>query len=135
MIDYVTLNTGMKFAIPFDMVVVFATNLDPKDLVDEAFLRRIRYKVKIDQPSDKEFLEIFKMVCKANGVTFNQEVYDYLLNDLYARNGRTRNACHPRDLVEQIIVDSHYYGRPPQLTKENMETACDNYFISQEVIN
>ncbi|RII27809.1 MAG: ATPase [Geobacter sp.] len=131
-IDYVTLSTGMKFAIPFDMVVVFATNLDPQDLVDEAFQRRIRYKVKIGQPNDGEFLEIFKMVCKANGLTFNQEVYDYLLNDLYARDGRARNACHPRDLIEQIIVDSHYYGKSPQLTKENMERSCDNYFISHE---
>jgi predicted ATPase with chaperone activity len=130
MVDYVTLSTGMKFAIPFDMVVVFATNLDPKDLVDEAFLRRIRYKVKIDQPNDEEFLQIFKMVCEANGIAFNQEVYDYLLHDLYTRDDRKRNACHPRDLIEQIIVDSHYYGRAPHLTKENMETACDNYFIS-----
>ncbi len=131
-IDYVTLSTGMKFAIPFDMVVVFATNLDPHYLVDEAFQRRIHYKVKICQPNDGEFLEIFKMVCKSNGITFNQEVYDYLLNDLYARDGRTRNACHPRDLIEQIIVDSHYYGKAPHLTRENMERACDNYFISDE---
>ena len=131
-VDYVTLSTGIKFAIPFDMVVVFATNLNPKDLVDEAFQRRIRYKVKIDQPDDGDFLEIFKRVCKANGLAFNQDVYDYLQNDLYARDGRTRNACHPRDLIEQIIVDSHYYGIAPQLTRENMETACDNYFISNE---
>lgn len=131
-VDYVTLNTGMKFAIPFDMVVVFATNLNPQDLVDEAFLRRIRYKIKIEQPSDEEFLEIFKMVCSANGVSFNQDVYSYLLKDLYAVDGRTRNACHPRDLIEQILVDSHYYGRPPLLTKENMKAACDNYFISYD---
>jgi len=128
-IDYMTLHTGMKFVIPFDMLVVFATNIDPKELLDEAFLRRIRYKVAIDRPSKEEYLEIFKMVCESNAVTFDQEVFDYLVEQCYPRYGTIPNACHPRDLIEQIIVESRYFDTPARLTRETIEMACANYFV------
>ncbi|WP_224982595.1 ATP-binding protein [Geomonas agri] len=128
-IDFMTLHTGMKFAVPFDMLVIFATNLDPSELLDEAFLRRIRYKVEIDRPTETEYHKIFKMVCAANEVSYSQEAYDYLISYCYKQYGAIPNACHPRDLIEQIIVESRYHNQPARLTKESIEMACSNYFV------
>lgn len=129
-IDFMTLHTGMKFVIPFDMLVVFATNLNPSELLDEAFLRRIRYKIQIDRPNSDEFRQIFKAVCIANGIDFVQEVYDYLVGECYQKYGMERNACHPRDLIDHIVVDARYYKKPAQLTRESMTMACENYFVT-----
>jgi len=127
--DFMTLHTGMKFNIPFDQLVIFSTNIEPKNLVDEAFLRRIRYKIKIDHPSEKEYEKIFKNVCDANGVLFRRDIYDYLLKNYYKRLNVKLNACHPRDLVDHIIDDSHYYNQTAQLTKEGIDIAWENYFV------
>lgn len=127
--DFMTLHTGMKFNIPFDQLVIFSTNIEPKNLVDEAFLRRIRYKIKIDHPSEKEYEAIFQNVCEANGVLFRRDIYDYLLKNYYKRLDVKLNACHPRDLVDHIIDDSHYYNRTAQLTKEGIDIAWENYFV------
>ena len=81
--DLLTLHTGMKFEIPFDQLVVFSMNLEPKELVDEAFLRRIRYKIKIDHPTKEKFEDIFCMLCGTSGISFNKEVFDYLLDNYY----------------------------------------------------
>ena len=132
-IDFMTLHTGMKFAVPFDMLVLFATNLDPKDLLDEAFLRRIRYKVAIERPSREDYLKIFKMVCRGFDVPFDQSVFDYLMGYCYPRYGVVPNACHPRDLVEQIVVESRYNNVPSLLTKENIDLACANYFVRDDI--
>jgi predicted ATPase with chaperone activity len=128
-IDYMTLHTGMKFSIPFDMLIIFSTNIEPKQLVDEAFLRRIPYKIKIDHPSEREYEEIFRMLCKVNDIEFNLESFNYLLSNFYRKNNVKLNACHPRDIIEQVIVSSRYYRRPPSLTKEAIDDAWTNYFV------
>jgi len=127
--DFMTIHTGMKFHIPFDQLVIFATNLDPKDLVDDAFLRRIRYKIKIDHPSPEEYEAIFRKVCALNGLEFRKEIFDYLMKEFYRRSGVKLNACHPRDLIDHIIDDAHYYNHPPELTKKSIAMAWDNYFV------
>ena len=127
--DFMTLHTGMKFNIPFDQLVIFSTNIEPKNLVDEAFLRRIRYKIKIDHPSEKEYEAIFKNVCESNGVLFRRDIYEYLMKNYYKRLNVKLNACHPRDLVDHIIDDSHYYNQTAQLTKEGIDIAWENYFV------
>ncbi|HEY6838562.1 MAG TPA: ATPase [Geobacteraceae bacterium] len=128
-IDFMNLHTGMKFSIPFDMLVIFSTNLEPKALVDEAFLRRIQYKIKIDHPTEREYYSIFKLVCLSNGVEFNQDVFDYLINNYYRKLGVNFNACHPRDILEHIIVNARYYQQPPKMTKESIDAAWMNYFV------
>jgi predicted ATPase with chaperone activity len=128
-IDFMTLHTGMKFDIPFDQITVFSTNIEPKKLVDEAFLRRIRYKVEITHPTIEEYLRIFKMVCEANGLKFKEDVFEYLMNNYYKRLGVNLNACHPRDLLDHIIDDAHYYNHPPEMNKENVDFAWRNYFV------
>lgn len=116
--DFMTLHTGMKFDVPFDQLVIFSTNIEPKKLVDEAFLRRIRYKIKIDHPSPEEYEAIFRRVCEHNGMEFLKSVFDYLMENFYKRLDIELNACHPRDIIDHIIDDAHYYAHPPQLTKK-----------------
>jgi SpoVK/Ycf46/Vps4 family AAA+-type ATPase len=128
-VDFMTLHTGMKFEIPFDQLVVFSTNLEPKDLVDEAFLRRIRYKIKIEYPSEEEFEAIFKKICQAKEVVFDQKAFDYLKENYYKRLGIRPSANHPRDLIEHIIDRSRYYRQSPALTEEGIAAAWENYFV------
>ena len=123
------LHTGTKFEIPFDQLVVFSTNIEPKKLVDEAFLRRIRYKIKIEHPTEDEYLNIFKKLCESNEIEFDKEVYDYLLNNYYKRLNVKPNACHPRDILDHIIDEAHYFNHSPQLTKDRIDTAWQSYFV------
>ena len=128
-IDILTLHTGMKFEIPFDQLVVFSTNIEPKNLVDEAFLRRIRYKIMIDHPTQEEYEQIFMTVCESNGITFKKDMFDYLLDNYYKRLNVKLNACHPRDIIDHIIDIAHYHEHPPELTKETISAAWENYFV------
>jgi energy-coupling factor transporter ATP-binding protein EcfA2 len=128
-IDFMTLHTGMKFSIPFDMLTIFSTNIEPRQLVDEAFLRRIPYKIKIDHPSERDYEAIFRMICKSHGIEFKQDSFDYLMDNFYRKEGVKLNACHPRDIIEQIIVNSRYYRHHPELNKEAIQEAWTNYFV------
>jgi len=127
-VDFLTLHTGMKFSIPFDQLVVFATNLKPVDLVDEAFLRRIRYKIYIDYPSKEDFESIFRKTCEIKNVTFDPKAFEFL-QDIYEKIGVQRSANHPRDLLEHIIDQCRYYGRDPELTTEGVAEAWEQNFI------
>jgi predicted ATPase with chaperone activity len=128
-IDFLSLHTGMKFEIPFDQLVIFATNLEPRTLVDEAFLRRIRYKIKIDHPTDSEYRKIFQQVCKMNNLPFKDAVCDHLVEHWYRSRGMPLNACHPRDLVEHLLDHSRYACRQPEMTCDAIDRACENYFV------
>jgi predicted ATPase with chaperone activity len=128
--DFLTLHTGKKFEIPFDELVIFATNMEPRDLVDDAFLRRIHYKIRVDHPSREEFKKIFARVCAQKGIEYSEEAVDYLLNERYVKAGIKLNACHPRDIIEQIIDISRYNGVKPLLTPEVIDEVWRNYFIN-----
>ena len=128
-IDHMTLQSGAKIVIPFDVLVIFSTDLDPKDLLHEAFLRRLRYKIRIDRPTEEEYLEIFKNACKCSGMDFSQEVYSYLEGQWYGAHGIARSACHPRDLIDLIVTHSRYYTKAPILTLESISVACTEYFV------
>ncbi|HJV35020.1 ATPase [Geomonas sp.] len=127
-VDHMTLQTGMKVVIPFDVLVIISTDLEPKDLVHEAYLRRLRYKIKVDRPNEEEYLTIFKAACQENGIAFCEEVYNYLNEQWYGAYGVARSACHPRDLINLIVNDSSFYDKPPQLTVESVSEACADYF-------
>ena len=128
-IDFMSMHTGMKFEIPFDQLVIFATNLDPKTLVDEAFLRRIRYKIKIEHPTEEQFREIFKRVCQMNAIPFRQDIYDHLIERWYRRHNIAFNACHPRDLIDHVIDLARFFKEPPELHRDTIDQACENYFV------
>jgi predicted ATPase with chaperone activity len=128
-IDFLTLHTGQKFSVPFDQLLIFATNIDPVNLVDEAFLRRIRYKIHVDDPTESQYNEIFSMVCEAKGVPFDPEAVEYLLREYYQRHRRPLRACHPRDLVEHVIDLARFNEEPPSLTQQALDHICRTYFI------
>jgi predicted ATPase with chaperone activity len=128
-VDYLTLHTGRKIEIPFDVLIVFSTNLAPRDLVDEAFLRRIRHKIEIGNPSFEEFREIFVRVCAARGVPYDEDGLRYLLQEHYVKAKRPLRSCHPRDIVDQIIDIARYRNIPPALSQELIDQACAAYFV------
>jgi len=127
-VDYLTLDTGQKFDLPFCVMVVFATNIKPAELVDEAFLRRIHYKVFAENPTRAEFMEIFEGVCRGRGLAFDPALAEGLLGTLDARSIRFRG-CHPRDLIDQALAHAEYLGEPRELTPELLEAACAAYFV------
>lgn len=128
-IDYLSMHTGRKIEIPFDVLVIFSTNLPPKDLVDEAFLRRLRHKVEIPDPSYDEFREIFKRVAAAKKVTYSDDGLAYLLQEWYIKPKRKVRASHPRDLCDQILDISRYLGVEPEMTKDLIDRAAESYFV------
>jgi hypothetical protein len=128
--DFLCLHTGQKFAIPFDQFLIFATNLEPRTLVDDAFLRRIRSKVKMSHVNREQFVEIFRIVCQQYQLEFEQQTVDYLLDTYYADDERSMDACHPRDLMEQILDYCNFQQIPPSLTREHIDRACRIYFVN-----
>jgi hypothetical protein len=127
--DYLSLHTGQKFTIPFEQFLVFATNLEPRTLVDDAFLRRIRSKVKVTHITRDQFKEIFQLVCRKCEVAYDEEAVEYLLAGHYDGGQRNMDACHPRDLLEQILDYCNFHQIPIILTPENLDRACRNYFV------
>ena len=128
-VDYLTLHTGKVFQIPFDTIVLFATNLEPAKLADEAFLRRIRNKIYIADPTPERFKHIFQEVCKKKGVPYDAEAMEYLLEHVYQKYQLNMRSCHPRDLIEQIISIAKFNGVPPTLSKTFIDRACHTYFF------
>lgn len=128
-VDYLTLHTGRKVEIPFDVLVVFSTNLPPRDLVDEAFLRRLRHKIEIGDPSFEEYREIFKRVSQSKGVPYNDQGLAYLLQEYYIKRNRKLRASHPRDLCDQILDIARYQSTEPVMTKEMIDRAAQAYFV------
>jgi len=128
-VDYLTLHTGRKIEVPFDVLIVFSTNLAPKDLVDEAFLRRIRHKIEIKNPSFDEYREIFRRVCADRGVPYDDRGLAYLLQEHYIKARRPMRACHPRDIVDQLCDIARYLNVPPVLSRDLIDRACAAYFV------
>lgn len=129
-IDYLTLSGGRKLEIPFDLFVVFATNLNPTDLADDAFLRRIHNKIRVE-PMDKEsFKEIFRRLCVQHGLNYDPAVVDYLMGILTSEFGQPLRACYGRDVINQIRWGAQYEGREALVTKESVLQACKNYFLA-----
>ena len=130
-VDYLTLATGQKVEVPFMVLVVFATNLNPSDLVDEAFLRRIRYKIFAQGPSPSEYATIFRNCCRAEGIPFDHQVVDHLLAKWYGRRNIPIRGCHPRDLISHALAMAEYRDEPRRLTSDLLDAACAGYFVHE----
>jgi MoxR-like ATPase len=131
-VDYLSLLGGKKFAIPFDVCIVFATNLDPRQLADEAFLRRIPNKIKVDHASPQQFKEIFAQVCATRVLSYDTGLPEYLVQYITGEMKHSLCQCHPRDLIDQIIWAAAYQGVEPRLTRSAVTQACRNYFLSTD---
>ena len=126
--DFLNLPNGKKIQVPFDQLIVFATNLEPRDLVDEAFLRRIPYKIEIADPTESEFRELFRRGCMRFGIPYNDEAVDYLIEKHYKAAGRPFRCCQPRDLLMQVRNHCLYHAVPLELKPEYFDIAVDTYF-------
>ena len=127
-VDYLRLPDGRKVQVPFDPLLVFSTNLDPKDLCDEAFLRRIPYKVEVVDPSEEDFRRLLHHQCDMLGFEPDDEVFDYLVDEHYRRQDRPFRNCHPRDLILQVQNQCLFRETPLKLTRRAFDEAASLYF-------
>ncbi len=128
--DFLTLATGKKIQVPFEQLIIFSTNLEPMDLADEAFLRRIPYKIEVKNPSVTEFARLFEAACRTFGCKFFPEAVHYLIETHYSPYGRPLRRCHPRDLLAQIKNYCLYYGRPMELRPDYLDRVVRSYFTA-----
>ncbi len=126
--DFLNLASGKKIQVPFDQLIIFSTNLEPKDLVDDAFLRRIPYKIEVTDPEESAFRELFTIMAPIIGVEFDQTALEYLIETHYKAVQRPMRCCQPRDLLQQVKNYCHYVKQPSVMTKQNMDFAVENYF-------
>jgi hypothetical protein len=131
-VDYLSLHTGKKIQLPFDVLIAFATNLDPLSLADEAFLRRIPYKIEVTDPTVQLYTQIFEMNCRRRGLPFHKVMVAYLQRRHYRPYNRPMRACHPRDLLDQVTALCRYRGQEPAITRELLDAACRAYFVESD---
>jgi hypothetical protein len=130
-VDYLQLQSGQKIAVPFMVLPVFATNIRPADLVDEAFLRRIQYKVLAENPTPADFAKIFERVCAERGVSYDPALVSHVLDSVLAPRQIAMRGCQPRDLVNQALALAKYRGDPHHLTTSLLDEACATYFVDE----
>ncbi len=129
-VDYLNLAAaGKTVSVPFEAVVVLSTNLDPAGLVDEAFFRRVRYKILVPDPTDYEFRVIFERACEGFRIPFQEAGYNYLLERHYRPQNRPFRGCQPRDLLQQLQDAARFLGRPATLERDLIDLACRSYFV------
>jgi len=126
--DFLNLPNGKKIQVPFDQLIVFSTNLEPKHLVDEAFLRRIPYKIEVINPTEQEFRDLMKLMCGRLGFDYDEGPINYLIETHYRAVNRPFRCCQPRDLLQQVKNYCLFRKVPPQLSNENFDLAVENYF-------
>ena len=126
--DFLNMSSGKKIEVPFDQLVIFSTNLEPKDLVDDAFLRRIPYKIEVENPPESDFRKLFEIMCKVTKIPYNADAIDYLIKTHYLPVDRPFRNCQPRDLLLQVRNYCLYNDLEVELKNEYFDFACDNYF-------
>jgi len=131
-VDYLSLPSGQKIGVPFLVLPVFATNIKPADLVDEAFLRRIPYKVLAQNPTPIEFAQIFENVCRDQGLEYDPSLVHHLWETVLLPRGIALRGCQPRDLIHQALAHARYHDQPRQLSAQLLEEACAAYFVDQD---
>ena len=130
-IDFLTLHTGGKFPVPFDTLLIFATNLAPTELVEEAFLRRIHYKIHVLDPSGEEYREIFRRCCAERDIAYDDSAVRYVYSEYYKRLGLSPRKCHPRDILDHLLDLARFLEIEPRLTPELLDRACQSYFLDE----
>ncbi len=131
-VDHLGLQSGEVIEVPFDVLLVFSTNIPPFELGDEAFFRRIRHKIEIPNPTQQQFIDIFRAVCAQRQVEFSQGAIEYLVDKHYRHAGRGFKGCHPRDIIDLVIDICTYEGNEVQFTPERIDAACASYFVDME---
>lgn len=130
--DYLTMVTGQKIEIPFDQLIIFSTNLDPNDLADEAFLRRIKFKINVTDPSETHWRKIWELVCTGRKIRYDERGIDYLVQKWYAPYNRPFRMCQPRDILDQMVSLAKYNMEPVTFNPDLIDAACATYFVAKE---
>ena len=133
-VDYLTLSSGRTFTLPFDVLVIFATNLTPEDLMDPAFLRRIAYKVQIHQPTEEHYRQVFRMLCEKHKVPYDDSVANFAMDKIQNVLNQPLAFYQPRFIVEQIIAACKYEGVPPRMNVDLLIDALDNISLEEGLI-
>ncbi|RIK73583.1 MAG: AAA family ATPase [Planctomycetota bacterium] len=128
--DFLTLSTGKKIQVPFEQLIIFSTNLEPNELADEAFLRRIPYKIEIGDPSVEEFRKLFQASCSSVGCPYQPQAVDYLVQTHYRPHGRPLRRCHARDLLAQMANYCMFNGASMQLSPQLLDRVVKSYFTA-----
>jgi hypothetical protein len=127
--DFLSFGAGCQFAIPFNNILVFSTNINPLELADEAFLRRIGYNIHFDYLSEDEYERIWQQECEKAGVDFDKDVLSFLIHDLHYKKQVPLLPCHPRDLLNIALDMGSYLGQADSVTIERVSAAWDTYFV------
>ena len=130
--DYLTLSSGQTIQVPFDQMIIFSTNLNPRDLVDEAFLRRLAYKVHVKDPEPGEFRHLFKIAALAMEIDYSESAVDHLIEEHYIKVKRGFRRCHGRDLLRHLRSYCSYFGLPIEMKSEYFDIVVDTYFTEVE---
>lgn len=129
-IDYLSMSTGQHFRTPFDVILVFSTNLQPQELVDDAFLRRIGYKIGFHALTPQQYHLIWQRVCEARSVRYDADLCQFMIDSLYSPSSTALLPCHPRDLIGMALDHSIYLDGQVELTASALRWAWDNYFVT-----
>jgi hypothetical protein len=130
--DFLSTVTGKKLQIPFDQIIMFSTNLDPNDLGDDALLRRIKFKIEIIDPTEEQWRDIWKIMCRVTKVPYDDRGLDYLVSKWYKPDHRPFRMCHPRDILLQAMAIAKYNMETVSLNADLLDAACQTYFTSKE---
>ena len=133
-VDYLSLLNGETIEVPFELLLVFSTNIPPSELGDEAFFRRIRHKIEVGDPDEISFLEILRRACEANNIPYADAAGRYLIDRFYRPKHRPLRGVHPRDIVDLLLDISSFQKRQPEFTPEWIDLACSSYFIDDDAI-
>jgi predicted ATPase with chaperone activity len=128
-IDFLTLHTGGKFPVPFDCLLIISTNLEPSHLVEEAFMRRIHYKILVEGPNPQQYAEIFARCCIERDIPYDQAAVNHIYDQWYGKRDIHARACHPRDILDHLVDIARFYQGRPELTFDMVDRACRSYFL------
>jgi hypothetical protein len=132
-VDYLKLHTGKSFSIPFDEIVIFSTNLEPEDLMDPAFLRRLPYKIEVGSPSLNIFKQIFLKECEPHGLTLTDEVFDFIVHRITNEKELELATFHPKFIIDQVVATCRFTGQVPSLELRFIEYAIDNLCVKRHL--
>ena len=132
-VDYLNIpRAGTSIPVPFTCLVMLSTNLRPQNLMDEAFLRRVHFKVHVPDPTRDQYIEIWRRECVHNGLRMDEALVEDLVRRHYELRGRSLHGSHPRDLLNHVVHSARYLGRPVELTRDLLELACETYFVNDD---
>jgi hypothetical protein len=132
-VDHLSLLSGETIEIPFELLLVFSTNIPPQQLGDEAFFRRIRHKIEVGDPDEASFLKIMRMVCSVQGVPYDDDAGRYIIETYYRPKSRHLRGVHPRDIIDLLLDICSFQGRAAECSRELLDLACASYFIDDNM--